>query len=146
MVAGLTDALDGFIAKQFQAQTKLGALLDPLADKALLVSAYVMLSIMQFVPFWLMVVVVFRDLVIVGGYLIMRLFYEFIEMRPLLISKVNTFMQIAFVFLVLVSLSNGYEQNFLMDVLAYLVLVTSVVSGSAYVYIWSIRATNDSPA
>ena len=146
MVAGLTDALDGFIAKQFQAQTKLGALLDPLADKALLVSAYVMLSIMQLVPFWLMVVVVFRDFVIVGGYLIMRLFYEFIEMRPLLISKVNTFMQIAFVFLVLVSLSNGYEQNFLMDVLAYLVFVTSVVSGSAYVYIWSIRATNDSPA
>ena len=146
MAAGLTDALDGFIAKQFQAQTKLGALLDPLADKALLVSAFVMLSIMQLVPFWLMVVVVFRDLVIVGGYLIMRLFYEFIEMRPLLISKVNTFMQIAFVFLVLVSLSNGYEQNFLMDVLAYLVFVTSVVSGSAYVYIWSIRATNDSPA
>ena len=146
VVAGITDGLDGFIAKRFNAQTNLGAILDPLADKALLVSAYVMLSIMELVPFWLMVVVVFRDVVIVGGYLIMRLSFDSIEMRPLLISKANTFIQIAFIILVLVSLSGGLDQIGLMTVLAYLVLLTSVTSGSAYVYIWALKATKDSPA
>ena len=146
VVAGITDGLDGFIAKRFNAQTNLGAILDPLADKALLVSAYVMLSIMELVPFWLMVVVVFRDVVIVGGYLIMRLSFDSIEMRPLLISKANTFIQIAFIILVLVSLLGGLDQSGLMTVLAYLVLLTSVTSGSAYVYIWAIKATKDSPA
>lgn len=143
-VAGMTDALDGFIAKRFNAQTKLGALLDPLADKALLVSAYVMLSIMKLVPFWLMIVVVFRDVVIVGGYLLMRLSFDSIEMRPLLISKANTLIQITFIILVLLSLSGGFDQAALINALAYLVLLTSVISGSAYVYIWAIRATNDS--
>ena len=146
VVAGITDGLDGFIAKRFNAQTNLGAILDPLADKALLVSAYVMLSIMELVPFWLMVVVVFRDVVIVGGYLIMRLSFDSIEMRPLLISKANTFIQIAFIILVLVSLLGGLDQSGLMTVLAYLVLLTSVTSGSAYVYIWALKATKDSPA
>jgi len=146
VVAGVTDALDGFIAKRYNAQTKLGALLDPLADKALLVSAYVMLSIMELVPFWLMVVVVFRDVVIVGGYLIMSLSFDSIEMRPLLISKANTLIQIAFIVLVLLTLSTGFGQSVLMTAMAYLVLLTSIISGSAYVYIWAIRATNDSSA
>lgn len=146
VVAGLTDGLDGFIAKRFNAQTHLGAILDPLADKFLLVSAYVMLSIMDIVPFWLMVVVVFRDVVIVGGYLIMRLFFDSISMRPLLVSKLNTFVQLIFITLVLASLSGGFDATFLLTVLSYIVLVTSVVSGSVYVYIWSIKATNDSSA
>lgn len=142
VIAGITDALDGFIAKRFNAQTKLGALLDPLADKALLVCSYIMLSVMEVIPFWLMVVVVFRDIVIVGGYLLMVLFFGAVEMQPLKISKINTFAQIAFIIVVLAALAWSVNLGLMEPLLCYFVLTTSVVSGMTYVYIWSIRATN----
>lgn len=142
VVAGLTDALDGFVAKRFDAETAIGALLDPLADKALLITVYVMLSVNQIIPFWLMVVVVFRDAIIVGGYLLMQLFFGAVTMQPLFISKVNTFLQIAFVVLVLMNVAYLSGLNDLIDLLEYLVLITSVVSGSAYVFIWSRKATD----
>ena len=105
ITAGVTDALDGYIAKRFNAQTRLGAILDPLADKALLVSSYVMLSLLELIPFWLMVVVVFRDVLIISGYLIMSMFFGSPEMRPLRVSKVNTFLQITFIVIVLAALA-----------------------------------------
>lgn len=141
-IAGVTDALDGFIAKRFNAQTELGALLDPLADKALLVCSYIMLSVMQVIPFWLMVAVVFRDIVIVGGYLLMVLFFGAVKMQPLKISKVNTFAQIALIIVVLASLAWGVELGVAGTIMTYFVLLTSVISGAAYVYIWAVRATN----
>jgi cardiolipin synthase len=144
IVAGLTDALDGFIAKRFNAQTRLGAILDPLADKALLVSSYVMLSIMGIIPFWLMVVVVFRDIVIVIGYLIMVLFFGKVEMQPLRISKINTVLQIGFIIVVLSALSGVTQINVVIPSLEFAVLASSIVSGATYVYIWSIKATQDS--
>ncbi len=144
IIAGLTDALDGFIAKRFNAETYLGSLLDPLADKGLLVSSYIMLSVMGVIPFWLMVTVVFRDVVIVGGYLLMVLFFGSVKMEPLVVSKVNTFTQIAYIVLVLGALALQYDFGTFQAVLNYLVLVTSVISGLAYVYIWSVKATNTS--
>ena len=140
IVAGLSDALDGWIAKKFDAQTQLGAILDPLADKALLVSSYVMLSTMQLIPFWLMVVVVFRDLIIIAGYLITVLFYGSVKMQPLFISKLNTFVQIGFIIVVLFGLASQSELIKLIEPLSYLVLVTSVSSGIAYSYIWAAKA------
>ena len=127
IVAGLSDALDGFIAKRFNAQTYLGSLLDPLADKGLLVCSYIMLSMMGLIPFWLMVVVVF---------------FGSVKMKPLIVSKVNTFTQIAYIVLVLGALSAEYDFRLIQPILTYLVLLTSVVSGLAYVYIWSVKATN----
>lgn len=144
IVAGLTDALDGFIAKRFDAQTYLGSLLDPLADKGLLVCSYIMLSVMQVIPFWLMVTVVFRDVVIVGGYLLMVLFFGSVKMQPLVISKVNTFTQIAYIVLVLSALAAQYDFSLIQPVFNYAVLLTSVISGLAYVYIWAVKATNSS--
>lgn len=141
IVAGITDGLDGYIAKRYNAQTRLGAILDPLADKALLVSAYVMLSLLELIPFWLMVVVVFRDIIIVCGYLIMVLFFGSVEMQPLRVSKINTFLQIAFIVLVLSVLAGAVQVAVVVPLLSYAVFATSVASGSAYVYIWSIRAT-----
>ncbi|NND00996.1 MAG: hypothetical protein HKN85_12510 [Gammaproteobacteria bacterium] len=141
IIAGITDGLDGFIAKRFNAQTQLGAILDPLADKALLVSSYVMLSMMGLIPYWLMIVVVFRDLVIVSGYLIMVLFFGSVEMRPLRISKLNTVLQIAFIILVLAQLAGAALLAVLIPILAYAVFISSILSGGAYVYIWSIVAT-----
>lgn len=142
VIAGVTDGLDGYIAKRFNARSTLGAILDPLADKALLVSAYVMLSVMNLIPFWLMVAVVFRDVVIVGGYLIMVLFFGAVQMQPLKISKLNTFFQISYIGLVLCALAWQLQLSELIRWVGYLVLATSVVSGLAYVYIWSVKATN----
>jgi len=141
VVAGLTDALDGFIAKRFNAETYLGSLLDPLADKGLLVSSYIMLSVLGLIPFWLMVAVVFRDVIIVGGYLLMVLFFGSVKMQPLIVSKVNTFTQIAYIVLVLLSLATNSDFSTIQPYLSYTVLTTSVISGLAYVYIWSIKAT-----
>ena len=142
VVAGLTDALDGFIAKRFNAQTYLGSLLDPLADKGLLVSSYIMLSVLGLIPFWLMVTVVFRDVIIVGGYLLMVLFFGSVKMQPLIVSKVNTFTQIAYIVFVLLALAMNSDFSAIQPILSYTVLATSVISGLAYVYIWSIKATN----
>ena len=144
IVAGVTDALDGFIAKRFNAETYLGSLLDPLADKGLLVCCYIMLSVMELIPFWLMVAVVFRDVVIVGGYLLMVLFFGSVKMAPLMVSKVNTFAQIAYIIFVLGALAVQYDLSKIQPVLSYTVLFTSMVSGLAYVYIWSIKATHSS--
>lgn len=143
IVAGISDGLDGFIAKRFNAQTKLGALLDPIADKALLVCAYVMLSVLELIPFWLMVVVVFRDAVIVGGYLLMVLFFGAVDMQPLRISKLNTVVQISFVVVMLAALAWSLELGIGLMVMSYFVLLTSTASGLAYVYIWSMKAMTD---
>ena len=139
--AGITDALDGYIAKRFNARTQLGAILDPLADKALIVSAYVTLAILLLIPFWLVVVVVFRDVIIIAGYLIMTLFYGSIEMKPLVVSKLNTLTQIIYVLVVLSALAGASLLADLIPWLAIVVLLTSVISGAAYVYIWSVKAT-----
>jgi len=144
IIAGISDALDGIIAKRFNAETALGALLDPLADKALLVSAYVMLSVIGVLPFWLMVVVVFRDAIIIGGYLLMELFFGSVQMHPLKISKANTLAQILYIVILLISLSWPIDLAMVLQIFAILVLLTSVVSGSMYVYIWSAKATRAS--
>ena len=141
LVAGASDALDGFIAKRFNAQTDLGAILDPLADKALLVSCYIMLSVGEHLPFWLMVVVVFRDAVIVGGYMVMVLSFGSVKMHPLIISKANTVSQISYVVVLLTALSWSIDLSLVLAILSLLVLITSVVSGSMYVYIWALKAT-----
>ena len=141
LIAGVTDALDGFIAKRFNAQTYLGSLLDPLADKGLLLSTYIMLGVIGLVPFWLVVAVVFRDVVIVGGYLLMVLFFGKVKMQPLFISKINTFTQISYILVVLAALMMSYDISLIQPALDYSVLLTCVISGLAYVYIWSINAT-----
>ncbi len=143
VVAGITDALDGYIAKRFNSETHLGALLDPIADKSLLVSTYIMLSVMEVIPFWLMVTVVFRDIIIVGGYLLMVLFFGSVKMQPLMISKMNTFFQLSYVIVVLVALAWQFELAGLQTIFNYLVLLSSVISGLVYVYIWSVKATNN---
>ena len=144
IIAGLTDALDGYIAKRFNAQTFLGAVLDPVADKALLVSTYIMLAVMELIPFWLVVAVVFRDLVIVGGYLLMLLLFESVKIAPLFISKVNTFLQIAYIVLVLGALAWPLDLSLFLPVLNYSVLTTCILSGLAYVFMGSMKVTKSS--
>lgn len=147
ITAGITDALDGYIAKRFNAQTRLGAILDPLADKALLVSSYVMLSLLELIPFWLMVVVVFRDVLIISGYLIMSMFFGSPEMQPLRVSKVNTFLQITFIVIVLAALAGVTIFEIIIAPVSYMVFASSVASGVAYtLMVFQTAQSNDDVA
>lgn len=94
LLAGLSDVLDGFIARRYRWQTELGAYLDPIADKAMLTSVYASLAFHGHVPVWLGILVVSRDLLIVGAVVLAWLLERGIEIRPLLIGKVNTGLQI----------------------------------------------------
>src|SRR3990172_9163953 len=82
VIAGVSDGLDGFIAKRFHYESRLGSILDPMADKILLLSSYVMLTMLNHLPFWLMLTVAFRDLLIVGGYLVYTSMIGPVQMRP----------------------------------------------------------------
>lgn len=139
VLAGISDGLDGYIAKRFQYQTRLGAILDPVADKILLVSCFVVLTVMGHIPFWLLVVVVFRDIVIVGGYLLLVILEGGVKMSPSGISKLNTVFQICLVASVLIKLAAGIQLGVVIPVLIAIVTVTSVSSGVHYVWVWAFR-------
>jgi len=138
VIAGFSDGLDGFIAKRYHCETRLGGILDPAADKILLVSAYVMLTVLGHLPFWLMVAVAFRDLLIVGGYLVYTSMYGPVQMRPSRLSKVNTLMQILLIVTVLVEQATGFGYPHAGEALSYVVLGTTVLSGGHYLWIWVV--------
>lgn len=147
LVAGISDALDGYIAKKFNFVSQFGAVLDPVADKLLLVSAYVMLSIIGHVPFWLVLVVVSRDLFIVGGYMVVTSLMGAVSMNPSLLSKLNTFMQIILVIAILAAhaaeqnleQSFNYNHEIILTSLIYIVLVTTIASGVHYFWLWVVK-------
>ena len=97
VIAGVSDALDGYIARNYNLRTELGSYLDPLADKALLVSMFVTLGVLGLFPFWLVMLVVTRDILIIGGILLAWLLGSPMAMRPAKLSKFNTFAQIVLV-------------------------------------------------
>lgn len=101
VIAALSDALDGFLARFMHQQTELGAYLDPIADKALLASSFVTLSVLHIIPSWLTVIVISRDFVILLGIYILSLMSIQVEIRPSLVSKVTTFFQLVTVLLAL---------------------------------------------
>ena len=109
LAAGVSDAVDGFLAKRFDMATELGAYLDPLADKALIVSIYVTLGINEAIPRWLVILVVSRDILIVGGMMLSWLVGKPLTIRPLLVSKLNTVAQIVFACVVLGSLGFAFD-------------------------------------
>jgi len=137
VAAGLSDAVDGFVAKRFDQRSQLGALLDPLADKTLLVSMYVTLGIENFLPNWLVILVVFRDLFIVGGFLLAMAATQPIRSRPLFISKLNTVLQIALVAVVLAWQGLGIGEALLTEVMIYAVGLSTIVSGGGYLVRWA---------
>lgn len=131
--AGISDAIDGWMARAWNAQSALGALLDPVADKALLVSVYVTLAAIGVLPDWLAILVVFRDLVIVGGVLVLWVLGQPPAIRPILISKLNTAMQIGVAALALFLSGFGLAADALLDVCVLAVAATTLVSGATYV-------------
>ena len=146
VVAGVSDAVDGFLAKRFNMASELGALLDPLADKALLVSIYVSLGIWGAIPRWLVILVVSRDIMIVGAVMISWVFGKPIPMKPLMVSKLNTVAQVAFAALVLGALAFGFEPMpydlFLMGA----VTVLTLLSVSLYLVEWMRHMSTIEPS
>jgi cardiolipin synthase len=140
--AGLSDAVDGFIARRFGAETRLGRYLDPVADKCLLVAVFVTLGLQDAVPVWLVILIVSRDLMIVGGVLLFYVLNHPFEERPLVSSKINTGVQIVLAALVMAGLAFEIPHIALyIEVLVIVAGVTAMVSGSAYLIDW-IRRIN----
>tara|TARA_B100000482_G_scaffold191459_1_gene176668 strand:- start:207 stop:758 length:552 start_codon:yes stop_codon:yes gene_type:complete len=139
-IAGISDFLDGFLAKRNNWRSKLGAALDPAADKILLVSVFVTLYFMDLIPFWLMATVLMRDFMILFG---LALYYYFIEKpnpNPSFISKFNTNLQIFFVLFVIAGQIFSSNFDLLIQFTGALVFLTSILSGMDYWISWSIKA------
>lgn len=148
VAAGISDAVDGFIAKRFDAITTFGSYIDPLADKALLVSCFVALGIEGQIADWLVILVVFRDVVIIGGAILAVPLGRPVIMRPLFISKLNTTTQIILVALVLAEIGVGVHEAKLIVLMQYIVAATTLASGIGYAYryvaaISAARQNND---
>jgi cardiolipin synthase (CMP-forming) len=137
VASGISDAVDGFIAKRFDQRTRLGALLDPLADKALLVSMFVTLGIDGYLPTWLVILVVFRDVLIVGGWLLLAALGQRMRWQPLYVSKLNTALQIALIALVLARLGLGFRDFGIGLAVSYAVAATTLISGASYLVRWA---------
>jgi cardiolipin synthase len=139
-VAGVSDGIDGYIAKRFNCSSRLGSILDPLADKLLLVSTCVALAWLELLPLWLVIAVVVRDLLILAGAVSYHLLIGEYEMAPTLVSKLNTLAQILLGLVVVFSAGVYSLPAALIDGLVWLVLASTLVSGADYVWTWGTRA------
>jgi cardiolipin synthase (CMP-forming) len=136
LAAGVSDAIDGYLAKRFAMTSELGSYLDPLADKALIVSIYVTLGVSGEIPRWLVILVVSRDIMIVGAVLLAWLVGRPLPMKPLLVSKLNTAAQLFFAGVVLATLGLRFEADWLVSAAMAAVTLLSLVSIAAYVREW----------
>ncbi len=140
LVAGGSDGIDGYLAVRFNWQTRLGALLDPVADKLLVTGMFITLAAMALVPVWLTVIVILRDVVIFGGAVAYNYLIEPVQGEPSRISKLNTALQLLFLCFVLSHAGFGWPDAITITVLGASILVTVVISGIDYVWRWSSRA------
>lgn len=135
VIAGITDGLDGMLARLLNQTTVVGAYLDPLADKVLVISMYATLAVIGSIPGWLAVIVISRDVIILGGILVLTLMSAKLEIKPSLVSKINTVMQIATIFFALL-LRMGNTEETLRGVFAavcWLTAILTVISGGDYI-------------
>lgn len=145
VAAGFSDALDGYIAKRFDLRSEIGAFLDPIADKALLVCVFITLGAAGYIEVWLVILVVFRDGLIVAGASVYQILFQNLTMHPLTISKVNTAFQFLMVMLVMGAAGFSIGAELAIQIAGLAVAVTSIWSGATYVIIWSRRAAAMEP-
>lgn len=138
--AGLTDALDGFVAKRFDMETELGKYLDPLADKVLLMSGFITLTAVGLLPLWLTLMVVTRDTIIVVGALLYQMMTGALHIQPSWSSKLNTVAQMFLLLLVLFHHTHGVL-SVLLTPMIWLTALTTLVSGGGYVVEWGRQAS-----
>lgn len=139
LIAGVSDAVDGYLAKRFNMTSELGAHLDPLADKVLIVSIYIALGITEEIPRWIVILVVSRDILIIGGIMLAWFFGKPMRVKPVLVSKLNTVAQIVFACLVLASLGFGIETEALQTGIMWLVAALTLASVGFYLREWVLH-------
>ncbi len=140
VVAGLSDGLDGFLARRFNWHSRLGGLLDPVADKALVAGMFLTLAVIGAIPIWLAAIVVTRDVVILGGATAYNFLVGPLEGEPTTIGKFNTVVTLVYVFMVLCQLATAWPAEPVIIVLGAATFVTVAISGIDYVVSWSRRA------
>ena len=136
LLAGISDGVDGFLAKRFQMKSELGAYLDPLADKALIVSIYISLGIAQALPIFLVILVVSRDIMIVSAFMLTLLIGKPMAVRPLMVSKANTAAQILLAVVVLAEKAFNIDASLATQLLMALVAVLTLLSIAFYLAEW----------
>ena len=137
LLAGLSDAVDGWLARRLGQVSRLGSLLDPVADKALLVSVFIALGARDLLPAWLVILVVFRDVLIVSGWLLRQILVPSAQtVRPHWTSKLNTCVQLMFAAGVLAALAWPLDIPLAAEIAYAVVAATTVVSGGVYVAVW----------
>lgn len=139
IAAGVSDAVDGFIAKRTGSRTVVGGFLDPLADKALLVSVYITLGRIGALPLWIVILVVSRDILIVGGAILFQTLTHSLKPEPLMVSKLNTLAQLMLAAGTLGELALGAYWHGAVMILVWSVAATTLASGASYIVQWSRR-------
>ena len=143
LIAGISDAVDGFVARHFNQRTELGAYLDPAADKLLLISVFVVLGYMGELPLWLVIAAVSRDALIIGAVLLSTIMARPVAMKPLYVSKANTAVQIVVAAVVLADLAFGAGFDVIRQGLILLCGVLTVASAGAYLVGWLRHMNSD---
>jgi len=139
-LAGFSDGVDGYLAKRFNWHTRLGALLDPVADKLLVAGLFITFAYTGDIPVWLAAVVILRDVVIVAGATVYNFLVRPVQGEPTRVSKLNTALQLLFLLFVISRAGFGWPDEITITVLGASVLITVVISGVDYVLSWSRRA------
>ena len=133
LIAALTDGLDGTIARIANQRTRIGAYLDPLADKLLLVSAFLTLSVLHLVPVWAVILVVSRDAMLLAGTLIARMTDSPVDLSPTILGKGTTLAQLIYIIMVMLT-ATGYIQVKVIHPMLFVMVIVTVSSGVHYVY------------
>jgi cardiolipin synthase len=140
IIAAVSDGLDGYLAKRFGWTSQLGKVIDPLADKLLLVTVFITAAWNELVPWWISAVAISRDIMIGLGALIFRLWFGPLKGRPTIISKINTLFQLGYIAAVMLVAAVGILPQDIVDALGYIMVVTTVLSGADYLYQFTKRA------
>lgn len=141
VVAGLSDGIDGYIAKRFDWHSRLGSLLDPAADKILVAATFVTLVCTGLAPLWLAAIVILRDVVIVAGVILYNVFVGPMDGEPTRVSKLNTALELVFIVCALARAAFDWPPEAVVMAVGAAVLVTVVISGIDYVWSWTRRAS-----
>ena len=137
VVVGISDGVDGYIARKFDQRTELGAYLDPLADKTLLVTMFVALGYLEAIPQWLVIIVLTRDVLILSGVMVAFVIGNPIEIKPLFVSKANTAVQIVLVSLALAMPAFALDLSTVQSILVWVCAVLTIASAFAYFAAWT---------
>lgn len=137
IIAGISDVLDGFIARATNSHSFLGAYIDPIADKVLITSIYLLLGYKNLIPQWLIFPIIFRDIMIISGIAFSSIYKKrSLKIKPLFISKINTLLQIMLVIQILMFKALDITHINYTKVLSIIVLFTTITSGICYIKLW----------